>query len=123
MRFKKSIVGGLAMLPLVGLLTLTGTSGVMAAPAEETLAATGTAAEHFAAAQYYQTEAQAAAADAAGFRAAVAKIGRYDDPKGFRRGAFTMAAQKKEADAKEMQELYATHLQQANALHGQVQPQ
>jgi len=122
MRFKKSIVGGLAMLPLVGLLTLTGTSGVMAAPSEEMLA-TGTAAEHFAAAKYYQTEAQAAATDAAGFRAAIAKIGRYDDPKGFRRGAFTMAAQKKEADAKEMQELYATHLQQANALHGQVQPQ
>ena len=123
MRFKKAIVGGLAVLPLVGLLTLTGNSGVMAAPSDKELAVNGTAAEHLAAAKYYQTEAQEAAADAAGFREAVAKIGRYDDPKGFRRGAFTMAAQKKEADAKEMQELYATHMRQANMLHGKVQPQ
>jgi len=32
MRFKKSIFGGLVMLPLAGLLSLTGNSGVMAAP-------------------------------------------------------------------------------------------
>ena len=123
MRFKKSIVGGLAMLPLVGLLTLTGTSGVMAAPSEETLAATGTADDHLAAARHYQIEARELEAQAAEFKAAISKIGRYDDRKGFRRGALTMAAQKKEADAKEMQGLYATHMRLANVPHGKVQPQ
>src|SRR5262245_62672600 len=82
MKFKKSIFGGLVMLPLVGLLSLTGNSGVMAAPPEETLLATTTADDHLAAARYYQNEAREAAAEAAEFRAAVAKIGPYDDPKG-----------------------------------------
>ena len=120
MRFKKSIVGGLAMLPLVGLLSLTGNSGVMAAPAEEV---PGTANEHLAAAELYQIKAQALEAEAAELRTAVSKIGRYEDTKGFRRGALTMAAQEKQSEAKEMQELYATHMKQANALLGKAQPQ
>ena len=111
------------MLSLVGLLSLTGNSGVMAAPSEETLAATGTENDHLAAARHYQVEAQELKTEAAEFRAAVAKIGRYEDRKGLRRGALTMAAQKKEDDANEMQELYVTHLRLANVLHGNVQPQ
>ena len=123
MRFKKSIVGGLAMLPLVGLLSLTENTGVLAAPAEETLAATGTADEHLAEARLYQNKAQALEAEAAELKAAASKIGRYEDTKGFRRGALTMAAQEKQSEAKEMQELYATHMRQANAIIGKVQPQ
>ena len=122
MRFKISIVGGLAMLPLVGLLSLMGHSGVMAASAEETLAATDTADDHLAAARLYQNKAQALEAEAAELKTAASKIGRYEDTKGFRRQALSMAAQEKQFEAKEMQELYATHMRQANALHGKVQP-
>ena len=123
MRARKSIIGALAMLPLVGLLSLTGTSGVLAAPLEEKLAATGTAEEHLAAAKLYQNEAQELTAEAIQFETAVSKIGRYDDTKGFRRAALTGAAQEKRYDAAEMQELYATHMRQANVLQGKVQPQ
>jgi len=108
------------MLPLVGALSLTGISAVMAAPAEEV---TGTANEHLAAAMLYQTKAQALEAEAADFKAVASKIGHYEDTKGFRRGALTMAAQQKQSEAKEMQQLYATHMRQANSLHGKVQPQ
>jgi hypothetical protein len=123
MRSRKSIMGALAMLPLVGLLSLTGNHGAMAASLEEKLAATGTAEDHLAAARYYQNEARELDAEAAKFETAVSKIGRYEDTKGFRRAALTAAAQEKRVDAKEMQELYATHMRQANTLHGKVQPQ
>ncbi|HKP00335.1 MAG TPA: hypothetical protein VJU02_01760 [Nitrospiraceae bacterium] len=123
MKFEKPTFGGLAMLPLVGLLSFTGNSGVMAAPSEETLAVTGTADDHLAVARLYQTKAQALEAEAAEFKTAASKIGRSEDPKGFRRGALTMAAQQKQAEMKEMQELYATHMRQANVLLGKVQPQ
>lgn len=112
------------MLPLVGLLCVTGNSGVMAAPSEEELAATGTAEDHVAMARLYQAKAQALEAEAAEFRNVASKIGRSEDPKGFRRGALTMAAQQKLAEMKEMQELHATHMRQANVLLlGKVQPQ
>ena len=124
MRVKKTIFGALAMLPLVGLLSLTGNNnGAMAASLEEKLAATGTAEDHLAAARLYQNEARELDAEAAQFETAVSKIGRYEDTKGFRRAALTAAAQEKRVDAKEMQELYAAHMRQANALHGKVQPQ
>ena len=123
MRFKKSIIGALTVLPLIGLLSLTGNSGVLAASLEENLAATGTAEDHLAAARLYQNEARELDAEAAQFETAVSKIGRYEDTKGFRRAALTAAAQEKRYDAKEMQELYAAHMRQANALHGKVQPQ
>ena len=123
MRFKKFTFGALAMLPLVGLLSFTGNNGAMAAPLEEKLAAGATAEDHLAAARLYQNEAQELAVEAAKFETAVSKIGRYEDTKGFRRAALTAAAQEKRVDAKEMQELYAAHMRQANALHGKVQPQ
>ena len=124
MRVKKTIFGALAMLPLVGLLSLTGnTNGAMAASLEEKLAATGTAEDHLAAARLYQNEARELDAEAAQFETAVSKIGRYEDTKGFRRAALTAAAQEKRVDAKEMQELYAAHMRQANALHGKLQSQ
>ena len=123
MRSRKFIMGALAILPLVGLLSLTGNHGVMAASLEEKLAATGAAEDHLAAARLYQNEAQELDAEAAKFETAVSKIGRYQDTKGFQRAALTAAAQEKRYEAKEMQELYAAHMRQANALHGKVQPQ
>ena len=122
MRSRNRIIGALAMLPLVGLLGLTGYNGAMAAPLEEKGAATGTAEDHLAAARLYQNEARELDAEAAKFETAVSKIGRYEDTKGFKRAALTAAAQEKRVDAKEMQELYATHMRQANALYGKVQP-
>ncbi len=123
MRSRNRIIGALAMLPLVGLLGLTGYNGAMAAPLEEMVAATGTAEDHLAAARLYQNEARELDAEAAKFETAVSKIGRYEDTKGFKRAALTAAAQEKRVDAKEMQELYVAHMRQANALHGKVQPQ
>jgi len=123
MRSRNRIIGALAMLPLVGLLGLTGYNGAMAAPLEEMAAATGTAEDHLAAARLYQNEARELDAEAAKFETAVSKIGRYEDTKGFKRAALTAAAQEKRVDAKEMQELYAAHMRQANALHGKVQSQ
>ena len=123
MRSRNRIIGALAMLPLVGLLGLTGYNGAMAAPLEEMAAATGTAEDHLAAARLYQNEARELDAEAAKFETAVSKIGRYEDTKGFKRAALMAAAQEKRVDAKEMQELYAAHMRQANALHGKVQSQ
>jgi hypothetical protein len=123
MRFNKSIFGALAMLPLVGLLNLAGCSAVLPEALEEKLASTPTADDHLMAARLYQDKAQALTAEAIQYETAVSKIGRYDDPKGFRRAALTMGAQEKRHEAQEMQQLYATHLGQAQALHGKVQPQ
>jgi len=118
MRFKKSIVGGLAMLPLVGLLSLTGNSGVMAEPLKdaEELAATGTAEGHLAAARVYQTEVQELDAKAAEIETAASKVRPYMDK-------LRTAAEANRAETKEMQELYAAHLREANVLHGKVHPQ
>jgi len=122
MRAKKSIYGALAMLPLLGSLSVIGCSTVLPATLEEKLAANPTADDHVAAAKLYQNEARELTDEAAQFETAVSKIGRYEDTKGFRRAALTAAAQEKRVDAKEMQELYATHMRQANALYGKVQP-
>ncbi len=123
MRFNKAIGGVLTMLPLVGLLTLAGCSGVLSTTLEEKLAAGGTADDHLAAAMLYQDKAREFEANAAQFETALSKIGPYEDTKGFRRGALRMAAQEKRHDAQEMQTLYAAHLAQAQTLHGKLQPQ
>ncbi len=122
MTFNKSIFGALAMLPLVGLLTLAGCGAVLPETLEEKLASTPTADDHLMAARLYQDKAQALTAKAVEFETAVSKIGRYDDPKGFRRAALTMGAQENRQEAQEMQELYATHLAEAQTLHGKLSP-
>ena len=61
-------------------------------------------------------------ANAAQYETALSKIGPYEDTKGFRRGALTAAAQENRYEAKQMQEQYATHLVEARALYGKVQP-
>ena len=125
MTFKKSIVGVLAILPLVGVLNLVGCSGVLPATLEEKLASNPTADDHVAAALLYQKKARELEAEAVEYETAVSKIGPLEDTKGFRRGALRMAAQEKWHDAKEMQAQYATHFAQAQALalHGKLQPQ
>ena len=107
-------MGALAMLPLVGLLSLTGNHGAMAASLEEKLAATGTAEDHLAAARYYQNEARELDAEAAKFETAVSKIGRYEDTKGFRRAALTDAAQEGA--------VYAAHFKQSQSVQGKSLP-
>ena len=123
MRFNKPIVGVLGTLSLVGLLTLAGCSGVLSTTLEEKLAAGGTADDHLAAAMLYQAKAREFEANAAQFETALSKIGPYQDTKGFLRAAWRSAAQENRYEAKQMQQLYATHLAQAQALHGKVQPQ
>ena len=118
MRFKKSIVGGLAMLPMVGLLSLTGNSRVMAEPMKdaEELAATGTAEGHLAAARVYQTEVRELDSKAAEIETAASKVRPYMDQ-------LRAAAEANRAEMKEMQELYAAHVREANVLYGKVQLQ
>ncbi|HKP01634.1 MAG TPA: hypothetical protein VJU02_08375 [Nitrospiraceae bacterium] len=115
MRFKKSIFAGLAILSLVGLLNLTGNSAVMAEPLEdaEELAATGTAEGHLAAAKVYQREVEELDAKAAEFETAASKVRPFMDK-------LRTATEANRAEAKEMQELIAAHLREANLLHGKV---
>jgi len=123
MRFNTSILGALAIVPLVGLLSLTGCSGVLSATLEEKLATNGTEKDHLAAAKAYQNKARELEAEAVEYENAASKVSRDMDPKGFERAALRMGGQEKRHEAKEMLELYATHMRQANALHGKLQPQ
>ena len=122
MRFTESMASILAILPLVGLLNLTGCSGVLSATLGEKLASGGTADDHIAAAMLYQNKAQELEAEAVKYETAASKTGPSDS-KGFQHAALLNAAQQKRADAKEMQELYVTHFKQAQSLHGKAQPQ
>ena len=123
MRFNKSRVGALAVFALVSLLNLAGCSGVLPAALEEKLASGGTADDHLAAAMLYQTKARELEAEAAEYEAQVPKAGLSGDSKGFHHETLRMAAQQKRYAAKQMQQLYASHLAQAQALHGKTQPQ
>ncbi len=123
MKFTESMASILAILPLVGLLNLTGCSGVLPATLEEKLASGGTADDHLAAAMLYQAKVRELEAEAVEYEIAVSKFGASRDSKGFHHDALRMAAQQKWSDAKQMQELYATHLAQAQTLHGKLQPQ
>jgi len=122
MRSGKSLLGALALLPLVGLLSFTGCSGVLPATLQERLATTGSEEDHLAAAMLYQNKARELEAEAVKYEAAASKTGP-NDSKGFQHAALLNAAQQKRADAKEMQELYVTHFKQAQSLHGKAQPQ
>jgi len=122
MRSDKSLSGALALLPLVGLLSFTGCSGVLPATLQEKLATTGSEEDHLAAAMLYQNKARELEAEAVKYEAAASKTGP-NDSKGFQHAALLNAAQQKRADAKEMQELYVTHFKQAQSLHGKAQPQ
>jgi hypothetical protein len=123
MRFTKSIVSVLALLPLVGLFNLPGCSRVLPATLEKKLASTPTADDHLAAALLYQNKARELEAEAEEYETAVSKLGRSGDSKGFHHEALKMAAQQKRYAAKQMQELYVTHFAQAQALHGKTQSQ
>jgi hypothetical protein len=121
MRPNKSILSVLVRLPLIRLFNLKEYSRVLPATLEERLASTGNADDHLEAAMLYQAKAQELEAEAVEFETAVSKIGPYEDTKGFRRGALTTAMQTKRHRAKQMQELYAAHLEKAQALHGPAQ--
>jgi len=122
MRSGKSLLGALALLPLVGLLSFTGCSGVLPATLQEKLATTGSEEDHLAAAMLYQNKAREFEAEAVKFETAASRTGP-NDSKGFHHAALLNAAQQKRADAKEMQEQYVTHFKQAQSLYGKAQPQ
>ncbi|MGH7184584.1 MAG: hypothetical protein ACREJN_21775, partial [Nitrospiraceae bacterium] len=109
--------------PLVGLLSLTGCSGVLPGTLEEKLATNGTEEDYRMAAKMYQKKARELEAEAVQYETAAAKVSRDMDPKGFERAALRMAAQEKRHDAKEMLELSAAELGQARALHSKAEPQ
>ncbi|MGH7489385.1 MAG: hypothetical protein ACREMY_27855 [bacterium] len=123
MRFNTSILVALAMVPLVGLLSLTGCSGVLPGTLEEKLATNGTEEDYRMAAKMYQKKARELEAEAVQYETAAAKVSRDMDPKGFERAALRMGGQKKRHDAKEMLELSAAELGQARALHSKTEPQ
>ena len=123
MKFTESMASILAILSLVSLLNLTGCSGVLPATLQEKLEAGGTADDHIAAAMLYQAKVRELEAEAVEYEIAVSKFGASRDSKGFHHDALRMAAQQKRYDAQQMQELYAAHLAQAQALHGKISPQ
>ena len=122
MKSNKSLFGALAMLSLVGLLSFTGCNGVLPATLQEKLAGTGNAEDHLAAAMLYQNKARELEAEAVKYEMAASKTGP-NDSKGFQHAALLNAAQQKRLDAKEMQELYVTHFNQAQSLYGKAQSQ
>jgi hypothetical protein len=71
-----------------------------------------------AAATLYQSKAKELLAEADRYEALASKLGPHEDPKGFRRAGFRTAMQEKRNAAAEMQELYATHVEQAQTLYG-----
>ena len=113
---RKSKFDGLARL-----LNRIGGSRVLPAALEERLASASNADDHLAAAMVYQEKARELEAEAVEFETVVSKIGPYEDTKGFRKGALTTAAQQKRYRAKQMQELYASHMEKARSLHGTAQ--
>jgi hypothetical protein len=121
MRSNKFLLGTLAVLPLVGLLSFTGCSSGLPATLQEQLAATGTAQDHHAAAMWYQNKARELEAEAIKYETAASKTGP-NDSKGFQHAALLNAAQQKRVDAKEMQERYAAHFKQSQSLHGKALP-
>ena len=126
MRLNKAIIALLAMVmvPLLGILALTGcSSSVLPETLEAKLASSPTVEDHLAAAMLYEKKARELDAEAVKYEAAASKIDPSEDPKGFQRGALAMAAQQKRQEAKEMQRLYALHFRQSNVLQGKVEPE
>jgi len=116
MTMHNSTQSALLALPLAALLGLLGCSGVGAM--EGMLTTNSTPDDHMAAAMLYQSKAKQLEAEADRYEEAAAKIEAYQDPKGFRRGGLTTAAKEKRGAAEQMQELYATHYEKAQALYG-----
>jgi hypothetical protein len=121
MRAHKSIFDVLARLPLVRLLNLKRASRVLPPILEERLESTDNADDHLAAAMVYQDKARELEAEAVEFETVASKIGPYEDTKGFRRTALMTAAQEKRHRAKQMQQLYAAHLEKGQSLPGTAQ--
>jgi hypothetical protein len=121
MRSNKFLLGTLAVLPLMGLLSFTGCSRGLPATLQEKLAATSNPEDHQEAAMWYQNKARELEAEAVKYETAASKTGP-NDSKGFQHAALLNAAQQKRADAKEMQERYAAHFKQSQSLHGKAQP-
>ena len=123
MMTRKSLYGLLAGFPLAALVGLIGCSGVTATQLDSRLASNASADDHMAAAMLYQSKAQQLAAEADRYEATASQIGPYEDPKGFRRGGLTTAGQEKRNAARQMDELYAVHLEKAQTMYGMTKPE
>src|SRR4029078_13341190 len=121
MRSNKSQLGALALLPLVGLLSFTGGSGVLPSTLQEKLETTRNEEDHLAAAMLYQDKARELEAEAVKYETAASKTGP-NDSKGFQHAALLNAAQQKRADAKEMQELYVNIVKPDKCMQDNDQP-
>ncbi|MDE3218906.1 MAG: hypothetical protein KGO23_05990 [Nitrospirota bacterium] len=123
MRTRKFLYGLLAGFPLAVLAGLIGCSGVTATQLDGRLPSNASADAHMAAAMLYQSKAQQLEAEADRYEATASKIGPYEDPKGFRRGGLTTAAQSKRGAAERMQELSAVHSEKAQTMYGMTKPE
>lgn len=108
---------------VLGLVGLTGCGGVLPSHLEGKLASNGSADDHMAAALLYQSKAEQLDAKASRYEASASKVGAYEDPKGFRRGALVIAAQENRAASKQMNELYAAHFEKAQTMYGKKSPE
>ncbi len=107
---------------IIGFLGLTGCGTVLPGHLESKLASNGNADDHMAAAMLYQNKANELDAKADRYEKLASAIGGYEDPKGFRRGALTTAAQENRQQAKRMELLYAEHFEKAQVMYGKKSP-
>ena len=110
------------VLPLVGILGLTGCGSVLPTQLESKLASDGNAEDHMAAAMLYQEQAEQFRTKADQYEREASQIGPLEDPKGFRRGALEVAAEENRKKAKQMEDLYAAHFEKAQAMYGKKSP-
>lgn len=83
----------------------------------------GTANDHMTAALLYLQRAKAVENQAEQYRAVASTIKPIEDPKGIRRSGLITAAQERQNDAVQLQQLYATHYEKAQTMLGKQQPQ
>jgi len=107
----------------VATVAFVGCAAVLPTHLEDTLASSGSADDHRAAAMLYQTKAQQLETVAVRYETQVSTIRLHEDPKGFRRGALKIAGQENRNAAKQMQELYAAHVEKAQTLYGKKIPE
>lgn len=81
----------------------------------------GTAEDHLAAALLYQKQAHRLELEAERYEQEAAMIGPYEDPKGFRRSALKIAAQRCRKEAADLQQLAGEHRRQADGMQEKVE--
>ncbi|MGA6826941.1 hypothetical protein ACO9S2_04915 [Nitrospira sp. NS4] len=110
----------LSVLTIGGLLAtswaLAGCAEMGAAQVANQVGAPATAEDHLAAALMYEKQAQQLELEALKFEEETARITTYEDPKGFRRSALRIAAQRCRKEISELNDLAAKHREKAEKL-------